>query len=212
MFYFMKKHRHAVKLALAAAALTGSFNVNAGADAFLGELTYGAWNFAPKGTALCNGQILPINQNTALFALLGTTYGGNGTSTFALPDLRGRFAMHQGNNHVLGEMAGAEGVTLNATNLPAHSHDASTTVTVTAHASSGQASTATPTSGVWATTGRNNTYNTATPDVDLEAGAVTATVNTTVFSVGSSQPVSILPPYTVVTCVINVLGIFPSRN
>lgn len=219
MYYFMKKNRHALKMALAATALTGSFNVSAGIDAYLGELTYGAWNFEPKGTAFCDGRLLQISTNTALFALLGTNYGGDGIRTFALPDLRGRFPMHQGNGpgltpHVIGEMAGSESVVLNSSNLPAHTHAATTTVTATAHASNAQASTATATAGVWATTGRNNTYNTATPNVDMEAGAVTATASTTVFSSGSSNPtpVSILPPYTVVNCVINMVGVFPSRN
>jgi len=96
-------------------------------DPFLAEIRIFPFNFAPKGWALCNGQILPISQNTALFSLLGTTYGGDGKSTFALPDLQGRAAMHPGQGpglslHDLGETGGSETVTLLQTEIPAHSH------------------------------------------------------------------------------------------
>lgn len=93
------------------------------AEPYLGEIKLFPFAFAPKGWALCEGQILPISQNQALFALLGTTYGGNGTTNFALPDLRGRVPMHSGNGPVpLGQKAGAETVTLTLANLPAHTH------------------------------------------------------------------------------------------
>src|SRR5437588_9323825 len=88
----------------------------------MGEIRIMGFNFAPKGWALCNGQILPINQNQALFALLGTTYGGNGVTTFALPNLQGRCAAHVGQGLTLGASGGAETVTLNLTQIPAHSH------------------------------------------------------------------------------------------
>ena len=89
---------------------------------FLAEIRLFSFNFVPKGWAACNGQLLPINQNQALFSLLGTTYGGNGQTTFALPDLRGRVPMHMGDNHLQGEQAGAETVTLTGAELAAHSH------------------------------------------------------------------------------------------
>src|SRR5919204_5682418 len=92
------------------------------AEPFLSEIRIMSFSFAPKGWALCNGQFLPINQNQALFSLLGTTYGGNGQTTFALPDLRGRVPMHFGDGHTLGERAGTEVVTLNIQQLPAHNH------------------------------------------------------------------------------------------
>src|ERR671931_914626 len=92
------------------------------AEPFLSEIRIMSFVFAPKGWALCNGQLLPINQNQALFSLLGTTYGGNGQTNFALPDLRGRVSMHVGDGHVLGERAGAESVTINIQQLPAHNH------------------------------------------------------------------------------------------
>src|SRR5271156_2604453 len=89
---------------------------------FLGQITLFPYNFAPYGWALCNGQLLSISQNTALFSLLGTTYGGDGITTFALPDLRGRVSVSSGSNYSLGERGGVESLTLNANQIPAHSH------------------------------------------------------------------------------------------
>src|SRR5688500_10377798 len=91
-------------------------------EPFLSEIKIVSFNFPPKGWALCNGQFLPINQNQALFALLGTTYGGNGQTTFALPNLRGRVPIHIGNGHALGEAAGSTSVTVNIQQLPTHMH------------------------------------------------------------------------------------------
>src|ERR671920_860330 len=92
------------------------------AEPFLSEIRIFSFGFAPKGWALCNGQLLPINQNQALFSLLGTTYGGNGQTNFALPDLRGRVAMHEGNGHTLGEKAGSTSVTITQQTMPQHLH------------------------------------------------------------------------------------------
>src|ERR671937_3326577 len=92
------------------------------AEPFLSEIRIMSFNFAPKGWAMCNGQLLPINQNQGLFALLGTTYGGDGRTTFALPDLRARTPMHVGNSHVLGERGGEQGHTLTGPELPTHTH------------------------------------------------------------------------------------------
>jgi microcystin-dependent protein len=108
-------------------ALQGIFPSRNGADPFLGEIYMGGYNFAPRGYAQCDGQLLSIAQNQALFSLLGTTYGGNGTTTFALPDLRGRSPMHQGqgnglSNRNLGEKSGFETITLTTGQLPAHNH------------------------------------------------------------------------------------------
>src|ERR1043166_7036811 len=89
---------------------------------FMGEIRILSFNFAPQGWALCNGQLLPINQNQALFSLLGTTYGGNGQTTYALPDLRARAAIHKGNGHTLGEKAGESAHTLTISELPVHTH------------------------------------------------------------------------------------------
>ena len=96
-------------------------------EPFLSEIKIVSFNFAPKGWALCNGQFLPINQNQALFSLLGTTYGGNGQTTFALPNLRGQVPIHMGNGHTLGEHAGSTSVTINLQQLPAHNHTLSGT-------------------------------------------------------------------------------------
>src|SRR5438105_5304637 len=95
------------------------------AEPFLSEIRIMSFNFAPKGWALCNGQLLPINQNQPLFALLGTTYGGDGRVNFALPNLQGRVPMHRGGGHTLGERAGTESHTVNITELPTHDHAAS---------------------------------------------------------------------------------------
>src|SRR6476660_4900704 len=92
------------------------------AEPFLSEIRIFSFDFAPQGWALCNGQLLPINQNQALFALLGTTYGGDGRTTFALPDLRGRVPIHDGNGHTLGERAGEQAHTLSIAELPTHTH------------------------------------------------------------------------------------------
>src|SRR4051812_14510028 len=92
------------------------------AEPFLSEIKLVSFNFPPKGWALCNGQFLPINQNQALFALLGTTYGGNGQTTFALPNMRGRVPIHMGNGHTLGEAAGAEATTITQQQMPTHQH------------------------------------------------------------------------------------------
>jgi len=91
-------------------------------EPFLSEIKIVSFNFPPKGWALCNGQLLPINQNQALFALLGTTYGGNGQTNFALPNLRGKLPIHMGNGHTLGESAGSTNVTVNIQQLPQHNH------------------------------------------------------------------------------------------
>src|SRR2546423_5270401 len=100
------------------------------AEPFLSEIRIMSFNFAPKGWALCNGQLLPINQNQALFALLGTTYGGNGQTNFALPNLRGRTPIHEGNGHTLGEAAGSTAVTINLQTMPAHLHFLSSNMAV----------------------------------------------------------------------------------
>src|SRR5918998_5039133 len=92
------------------------------AEPFLSEIRIFSFNFPPKGWAFCNGQFLPINQNQALFALLGTTYGGNGQTTFALPNLQGRASIHTGNGHTLGEAAGSSAVTINQQSMPQHIH------------------------------------------------------------------------------------------
>lgn len=154
-------------------------------EPYIGSVDFVAFNFAPRGWATCDGQILPIQTNTALFSLLGTTYGGNGQTTFALPDLRGRVPMHMGqgpglSNRTLGEQGGSETHTLIASEMPAHTHTASTTVDVSnlkIRANSGQAVATAPSGAALAATGRNNTYLPLAPDVDMAPGTIGGTSN-----------------------------------
>jgi len=179
-------------------------------DQFLGEIRMTGFNFAPVGWALCNGQTLSISQNTALFALLGTTYGGNGTTTFQLPNMQSRSPMHQGTGLglptvVIGEETGTPTATLNIVNMPQHNHVA----TVTIPASSGAGTTGTPAPGVVpaSSTARDKLYSSAAPDTTL--GGSTGS-NTSL--AGGSQPFSIQSPVLVVNFIIAMVGIFPSRN
>lgn len=163
---------------------------------FLSEIKIVSFNFPPKGWALCNGQFLPINQNQALFSLLGTTYGGNGQTTFALPNLRGQVPMHFGNGHTLGEQAGSTSVTLNQSQLPQHLHFAQGTTQDGSGPVANNALLATA----------NNMYQSPNSGnfVALNAAAVT--------NVGGSQPHNNMMPYLVLNFIIALQGIFPSRN
>lgn len=176
-------------------------------EGYLAQIIMFAGNFAPNGWAYCQGQILSIAQNTALFSLLGTTYGGNGQTTFALPDLRGRVPVGTGQgpglaNIDLGEMAGEPNHTLITTEMPAHTHTATPTVKV----SSANATSEEPAGNVLATQS-DNFYapaNTATGNL----GAVATTIANT----GGSQPHNNMQPYLGMNYVICLEGIFPSRN
>ena len=163
-------------------------------EPFLSELKIISWNFPPKGWAFCNGQLLPINQNQALFALLGTTYGGNGQTNFALPDMRGRAPIHFGNAHSLGEKAGAESVTITQQTMPQHVHFA--------QANSNNATTPIPGGNLLAA--GNNMY--------AQATNLTTLSPTSVSNVGGSQPHANQQPYLVLNYIIALQGIFPSRN
>ncbi|WP_183092705.1 phage tail protein [Nocardioides stalactiti] len=164
-------------------------------EPFLGEIKLMAFNFPPKGWALCNGQFLPINQNQGLFSVLGTTYGGNGVTTFALPNLRGRVPLHFGAGYTLGEAAGSTSVTINAQTMPTHTHQVNASTLATGGA-------AIPTGRYLG--GSNNVYRTDTP---------TTTMNpATVSSVGGSQPHNNMAPYLVLNFCIALQGIFPSQN
>jgi microcystin-dependent protein len=164
-------------------------------EPFLGEIKIVSFNFPPKGWALCNGQLLPINQNQALFSLLGTTYGGNGQTNFALPNLRGRTPISFGNGHDLGEAAGSTSVTINIQQLAQHLHFV--------NASSTAADTADATGHLLATVpGRAYT----------DPAALVALSPTSITSVGGSQPHNNMMPYLVLNFIIALQGIFPSRN
>ncbi|MCW3107835.1 MAG: Microcystin dependent protein [Segetibacter sp.] len=176
------------------------------AEPFIGQITMFAGNFAPRGWALCNGQLLSISQNTALFSILGTTYGGNGQTTFALPDLRSRVPIHPGQGpglspYSLGQQGGSETVTLNTNQMPAHYH--------TLNASSADSTETSPTNHVLAETYDPNTLN------SLNSYATAANTNLSPASIGmagGSQPHENTQPYTCVNYIIALEGIFPSRN
>ena len=159
---------------------------------FLGEIMMVPINFPPKGWAFCNGQFLPINQNQALFSLLGTTFGGNGQTTFALPDLRARIPIGEGSGHPLGERLGAESHTLSLNELPAHTH--------MVNVSSVAGTSATPTGNFLAAAA--NVYG----DSSTSAVAVPAVTNT-----GGSQPHENRQPFLVLNFCIALQGVFPTQ-
>jgi microcystin-dependent protein len=173
-------------------------------DPFIGEIALVPYNFAPNGWAFCDGQLLAISQNTALFSLLGTTFGGNGVTTFALPDLRGRAPVHVGGGpgpglsaYALGQMGGVEVVTLLASQMPNHSHGL--------NASSANGTSDSPVNGVM---GKNASgvpqYSGGAPNATMAAAAIAAA--------GGSQPHENRPPYLGLNYIISLYGIFPSRG
>jgi len=192
-----------------------------GSQPFLGEICTFGFNFCPKGYLPADGSLLPINQNAALFSLLGTFYGGDGQSTFGLPDLRGSSPIGMGqspglSNFNIGQMGGTETVTLLTANLPSHIHNATTDVTVNSvvNASSGNGNSTNPAGAVWAaSSSRDNVYG-STKTTLMATGAVTskATATTSISPTGSSVPVSIRSPYLTMSYCIAAQGIYPSRN
>lgn len=166
------------------------------ANPYLGEVRLMSFNFAPKGWAQCNGQILAINQNQALFALLGTMYGGNGVTTFALPNLQGRTAIHAGAGYVQGQLGGEAAHTLTAAEMPLHNHIVSAT-------SSAATLGAGPNAALPAVAGHAPYRSGSTVTMALAPQAVT--------SLGGSQPHNNLQPYSVINFCIALVGIFPSR-
>lgn len=169
-------------------------------EPFLGMIIIVPYNFAPRGWAFCNGQILPIAQNTALFSLLGTTFGGNGQTTFALPDLRGRVPNSAGqgpglSSYDLGQVGGTENTTLTVNNLASHNHSA--------NCFSDDANAAVPSGNVLANA-PSNMYATVAPNAQMNPLAIGLT--------GGNQPFSILGPYLTLNFCIALEGIFPSRN
>jgi len=168
-------------------------------EPFLSEIKIVSFNFPPKGWAECNGQFLPINQNQALFSLLGTTYGGNGQTTFALPNLRGQVPIHMGSGHTLGEAAGSTAVTINQQTMPQHLH--------TMQATSTQAA-ANTNSPAPARVLANSNFSQAWGS----AGGLQPFDPTSITNVGGSQPHNNMMPYLVLNFIIALQGIFPSRN
>ena len=164
------------------------------AEPFLSEIRIMSFVFAPKGWALCNGQLMPINQNQALFSLLGTTFGGDGRVNFALPDVRGRTPIHVGSGHTLGEKGGEQAHTLSIAELPTHTH--------VAMASPTNANSPVPTNNVLA--GALNSYRTADNLTSLNPASVTNT--------GGSQAHLNMQPFLTLSFCIALQGIFPSPN
>lgn len=164
------------------------------AQPFLGQLLAVAFNFSPRGWAVCQGQLLPINQNQALFSLLGTTFGGDGRVTFGLPDLQGRIPVGNGKGFVLGQRSGEENHTLTLGEMPAHTHALNATNSPT--------STNVPTGSLYATQSIN--FYSPTPNTAMNAGVVG--------SVGNSQPHPNQQPYVAISWIIALQGIFPSQN
>jgi microcystin-dependent protein len=164
------------------------------AQPYVGEIRMFAGNFAPAGWMFCEGQLLPISENETLFQLIGTTYGGDGESTFGLPDLRGRLPIHQGNGFILAETGGVEEVTLTVNQLPSHSHPLLASLNV--------ASGPTPTNLVIGKSGAIDAFINAQPTDPLNPISIT--------SVGGSGPHTNMQPYLCVDFIISLFGIFPS--
>ncbi|HEY6374459.1 MAG TPA: tail fiber protein [Edaphobacter sp.] len=173
---------------------------------FIGQILMVAFNFAPQGWALCNGQLLPISQNQALFSLLGTYYGGDGRTNFALPNLQGRVPIHQGSNgvgnYVMGMIGGVENVTLLVNNMPSHSHAANCSTTLGPNAD--------PAKNFWAEVNTGGKHPTASPAYAASANAQMAP--TAIGATGGNQPVSVVQPFLCVNFIIALQGIFPARN
>ncbi|SDE06836.1 phage tail protein [Aquimonas voraii] len=164
------------------------------AQPYVGELRIFAGNFAPAGWMFCEGQLLSISENETLFQLIGTTYGGDGQSTFALPDLRGRIPIHQGNGFVLAETGGVEEVTLNINQIPSHSHPLL--------GSTDPATTTEPRLNVIGTPASATPLFAAPPNLSLSGNSISP--------VGGSQPHNNMQPYLCVNFIISLFGIFPS--
>lgn len=162
---------------------------------FTGEIRMFAGSFAPVGWAFCNGQLLPIAGNEALFQLIGTTYGGDGQANFALPNLQSRIPIHVGQGHVLGETGGTETVTLTTNQIPAHSH--------VPQGNSGSGNQSSPANGVWAASSLNE-YTASAADTNMNAAAILPD--------GGSQPHENLMPYLAISFIIALVGVFPSQN
>jgi microcystin-dependent protein len=160
---------------------------------FIGEIRMFGGNFAPAGWAFCDGSLLPISENDTLFQLIGTTYGGDGQSTFALPDLRGRVPIHVGPGFTLGQAAGEETVTLTTAQIPAHTH--------IPQGNSSPGTQSSPAGGVWAQSTLGQ-FSAAAPSASMDPGALGTT--------GGSQPHDNMVPFLAVNFILSLFGVFPS--
>jgi len=183
---------------LVVALFFGNFSPAQADEPFIGEIRWFAGNFAPRGWAFCDGQLMAIQQNQALFSILGTIYGGDGETTFGLPDMRGRMPMHVGAGpgltpRRLGEKTGAEINTLTVNQLPAHKHSL--------HANSSSSRASDPTGNVSGSIRRG--YSSADPDMAMNEQAVS--------NIGNAAPVTNVPPFETLHCIIALVGVFPSQ-
>lgn len=192
------KNTHAIKAGCAAMLLLLLNSLSpqcAWAMPFIGEIRWVSFGFAPRNWAQCNGQLLTIAQNTALFSLLGTTYGGDGRTTFALPDMRSRAPIHFSSGYALGGKGGEEGHVLTVAELPAHNH------AVTADPLEGTA--VSPTGSYLAKTSGGTSAYGSTPNATMATGSIA--------NAGAGLPHENMKPYAVLNCIISLTGIFPSR-
>lgn len=164
---------------------------------FIGEIRMFAGNFAPVGWAFCDGSLIPISENDALFNLIGTTYGGDGQNVFALPDLRSRVPVHAGPSFALGQAGGAETVTLTTSQIPAHNH------TPACFSNTGGGGLNAPQNGVWATSTGGSAYTSPPTGVAMSADAIQ--------SAGGSQPHDNMIPFLAINFIISLFGVFPSQ-
>jgi microcystin-dependent protein len=164
------------------------------AQPYVGEIRMFAGNFAPAGWQFCEGQLLPISENETLFQLIGTTYGGDGESTFALPDLTGRIPVHQGNGFILAETGGAEEITLTVQQIPAHSH--------AKLASNTNGGSSLPENNLMAKSTSNEPYSPFDANIPLRANSI--------IPLGGSQPHTNFQPYLCISFIISLFGLFPS--
>lgn len=216
--------------------------VSAGTDPYIGEISYVTFNYAPRNWFACDGQMISISQNPALYSLIGTTYGGDGRSTFALPDMRGRVPVHQGrgpglNTYRIGYKGGSELMALSVNTLPAHTHIATATSDSQSSVAAGATATshlkaANTTAGTNDASGnalanvdlsRGNVYSTTAPTVEMNAGSVVTVLdgvaintntitNVAIANTGNSERFPIMQPYLVVNCIIAMDGTFPPRD
>nr|WP_319510460.1 tail fiber protein [uncultured Draconibacterium sp.] len=178
-------------------------------EPFIGQIIMFGGNFAPRGWAFCDGQLLAIAQNTALFSILGTTYGGDGRTTFALPDLRGRIAMHPGrgpglSDYRLGEKGGIENVTLNVNQMPSHTHNGAGTI----QAASGQPDESTPIGAVPASLTNGTEGYAESANGAMKTNGVALTID----NAGGSLPHTNVQPFNCVNFIIALVGVYPSRS
>ena len=172
---------------------------------FVGEIRIFAGNFAPAGWMFCDGQLIPISENETLFQLIGTRYGGDGENTFALPDLRGRVPIHQGNGYIIGETGGTESVTLTTNQMPSHAH----TYTYQPVASSNSGTQTSPQGAYYAFSGRQG-YYADTSAIDTNMADIGSTNSARTGVTGGGQPFENMQPYLPVSYIISLFGIFPS--